>query len=723
MPSQNSHRLLTRLHKDLSELLESPYPGVDVFTDDSDLRSFCLVLTPPSGPFQNLALHFDVSLPDNWPTDPPVVSSSVNGIRHPNLFGSYICCDLIKREEEVYRGAGYTGGYTPALTLRGLFLQFLTFFSSTSVEQDYGGVVEIGSRVNAYYVDEMRLIGFLSLDTSSSSRSQGPAYLARNEKLDDERAWNASDAEEELLAVYNEMGVALRHSRKKLENGRVLHRLTKPSERYASTLKAISKWICPKCPYGSEELPHVQDDVVRSSLSPAFAQIPAPDKCCLGKLNADTLFELSERLSSEDCLSFAEAYPPFRSILEGFRILLHREVRCFFLRTSISECIMGVGVSLDSKSRVLSSDFDWLSREAFDVFKVRRSVEKRLFDYFLPLAFNKAHFEKAEPVIWARLQLMATGLWDADVAAAKHHTRPGRELKAPTTRFDFVSVIFKMMNNIVVALMKSCDDQSGSGRNIKSTAHGQQRLLHASEKAIISYCQLFHLVTSLARKYPSILREAYRRLGNFISRPEARSKTETPDMGELIVLITIVLVLPTIDGKQPLAWSAINGLVLEEAITRNVRWVLQAVPELEVVEEGASEFRLHQTFHASKTSLRLMMFQITFLASFARAYGPGSSGSLAKLDEEYGFPEKTLPSRMVEEIKAIYQVQRWPEFFQRMRYENGAKFSKASFSEMLRTALGKSAEKGYHRPSSLKVKKGLERKRAIWEKSWTPGNP
>ena len=720
MSSQNYRRLLTRLHKDLSELLESPYPGVDVFTDDSDLRRFCLVLTPPSGPFQNLALHFDVSLPDNWPSDPPVVTSSVHGIRHPNLYGSYICCDLIKPEAEVYRGAGYTGGYTPALTLRGLFLQFLTFFSSTSIEQDHGGVVEIGSRVNAHYVDEMRLIGFLSLDTSASSRAMGPAYLCRNEKVDDERAWEAGDVEEELLAVYDEAGMPVRHSRKKLENGRVLHRLSKPSERYASTLKAISKWTCPECPYGSEELPHVQDDVFRSNRSPPSATIPSPDKNQLGKLNADTLLEISEWLPSEACLSFAEAYPPFRSIMDAFRVLLHRELHCFYLRTSISECVMGVGVNLDSNSRVFSSDFDWLSQEAFDIFGVRRSVEKHLFNYFLPLAFNKSHFEKAEPLIWARLQLMATGLWNAEVASAKNPNRPNRELKAPSQRFDSVSVIFKMMNSIVVALMKSCDDQSGSGRNIHSAGPGRQRLLHASEKAIVSYCHLFHLVACLARKQPSVLREAYKRLGNFISRPEARSKTETPDMGELIVLITIVLVLPPIDGKPPLAWTAINGLVLEEAITRNVRWVLQAVPELEVLEEGASEFRLHQTFHASKTSLRLMMFQITFLSTFARTYGPGSPGGLSKLDEEYGFPEETLPSRMVEEIKAIYQVQRWPEFFQRMRYENGTKFSKASFSEMLRTALKNSAEKGYHRPASFKVKKQLAGKRVAWERSWTP---
>lgn len=57
----------------------------------------------------------------------------MDGIDHPNLFGSYICCDLLKDSEHIYRTEGYMGGYTPALTLRGLFLQFLTFFSSSKV--------------------------------------------------------------------------------------------------------------------------------------------------------------------------------------------------------------------------------------------------------------------------------------------------------------------------------------------------------------------------------------------------------------------------------------------------------------------------------------------------------------------------------------------------------------------------------------------------------------
>lgn len=66
MASQISHRLLSRLANDLTELRDTPYPGVAVFTDDADLRKLCLVLTPPCGPWKDLSLHFDVILPEAW---------------------------------------------------------------------------------------------------------------------------------------------------------------------------------------------------------------------------------------------------------------------------------------------------------------------------------------------------------------------------------------------------------------------------------------------------------------------------------------------------------------------------------------------------------------------------------------------------------------------------------------------------------------------------------
>jgi hypothetical protein len=58
-----SRSRLARLNLDFSELLASPYPGVSVYWEESDITNFCLHLCPDSGAYEGLRLHFDVWLP------------------------------------------------------------------------------------------------------------------------------------------------------------------------------------------------------------------------------------------------------------------------------------------------------------------------------------------------------------------------------------------------------------------------------------------------------------------------------------------------------------------------------------------------------------------------------------------------------------------------------------------------------------------------------------
>lgn len=57
---------LHRLYQDLTEIRRNAHPGIQVFVDDANILEFCLVLTPQSGTFEGLALHFDVNIPDDW---------------------------------------------------------------------------------------------------------------------------------------------------------------------------------------------------------------------------------------------------------------------------------------------------------------------------------------------------------------------------------------------------------------------------------------------------------------------------------------------------------------------------------------------------------------------------------------------------------------------------------------------------------------------------------
>lgn len=489
------------------------------------------------------------------------------------------------------------------------------------------------------------------------------------------------------------------------------------NRRWRTTFALIKEWKCTSCPYGSEFLPHHQTpalcDNKATIIDSCSPLLQPPNRCQLEVLNDDALNEIATQLSSESVISFSAAYARFREIANSFHILLHRELRCFFLRTSLNQSILGVGIALDRHSRMLSSDFDWLSMEAFEEFKVRTSIQKRCFSFFLPLAFNRHHFDRASVDIWKRLTIIDTAIRGADLAASSKLARrnpqklipvPGKPVPAPKPH-DPVTVLYRMMNNIVVSLMKSCEEtfKSSQGRSFVP--------IHASEKAITSYCHLFHLLMCLSRSTPAILHDATWYLRRFITHPNTRSKMETPDLGQMIVRINLVVVLPPIDNLRPMSWDVISTHYLKEALTRNVRWVLKDAPELEVMEQGTSDYRLNTTFSKSKTSLRLIMFQITFLNLFLETY----ASRISSLDENYGFAVKELPERMVKEIKEIFTVDTWPEFFSRVQYTHGMNFTKEKISSILRQTVQDSAAQGYHIPTKVEIH--LKDKRVALDKT------
>lgn len=55
-----------RLRRDLRDIELNVDPGIRVHVASNDMRRLCLHLTPESGPWQSLTVHFNVELPTNW---------------------------------------------------------------------------------------------------------------------------------------------------------------------------------------------------------------------------------------------------------------------------------------------------------------------------------------------------------------------------------------------------------------------------------------------------------------------------------------------------------------------------------------------------------------------------------------------------------------------------------------------------------------------------------
>ena len=75
-----------------------------------------------------------------------------------------------------------------------------------------------------------------------------------------------------------------------------------------------------------------------------------------------------------------------------------------------------------------------------------------------------------------------------------------------------------------------------------------------------------------------------------------------PDMGEFLAMLSI----------SNYKWKDVATVVLKEIFDRNSLWILKKFPQLQKVSsEEIDKERLSNTWMASRTSLRLVMFQGT----------------------------------------------------------------------------------------------------------------
>lgn len=448
--------------------------------------------------------------------------------------------------------------------------------------------------------------------------------------------------------------------------------------------------------------------------------------CYFATLNYDVLMIIASQLSDESLLSLAKAYPPVKALIRDTHILLQRELKCFFLRTPLNHPtnLLGIGVKFDRETQSLESSFDWLSMEAFELFGVRQSVDKKEFDFFLPLGFSAPHFDQAyeSGKLFEYLDRIEEVVRRRPKALVLPETKAERALR----------VLYKFCNSIIVSLMRTTDELYAGSRAITGVKSTEKTLLFASEKACIGYLQIYHLLLCIMRKEPELRDRALRRLKAFCGDDMNRTKAATPDLGEFLVMAAVVAGSHNPENdteQQPAAGTdttipgpddgwAIAGMkqkILEaqrkrgparipgatvswkahladpfvgEVLTRNARWLLQKHPSLAILEEPHSppQHRLRTTFAESRTSLRLVMFQVFFLETFTT------------MPTQYGFPEADVPARITAGIKEIYAVSGWKMFFERIGLTEMVRAGPRGMSARLRDAIVRSAERSYHRP-------------------------
>lgn len=460
--------------------------------------------------------------------------------------------------------------------------------------------------------------------------------------------------------------------------------------------------------------------------------------CHFATLNDDVLLIVASHLPDESLLNLAKAYPRVQTLVRDTHTLLQRELKCFFLRTPLNHPtnLLGIGVNFNRENQCLESSFDWLSMDAFELFGIRKSVDKKEFDFFLPLGFSIPHFDRAYES--GKLFGYLDKIEEVVIGSRKRPTAP----ILPETKAErALRVLYKFCNSIVVSLMRTTDDlysdlqPAGAAKGKRGM---EKTLLFASEKACIGYLQIYHLLVCIMRREPELRGRALRRLNAFCKEDQNRTKAATPDLGEFLVMAAVVAGShnPTEDEQRPttstpkfnisetessegwiitgkkgkaiktqggqssstniprttVSWKThLASPFIGEVLTRNVRWLLEKHPSLAIIEEDNSppEYRLHTTFAESRTSLRLVMFQVFFLETFASPDSPMAT--------QYGFPDADVPGEITKGIKEIYAVNGWKMFFERVGFTEAVQAGPRGMSKRLRDAIINSASRGYHR--------------------------
>eukprot|EP00854_Cymbomonas_tetramitiformis_P010904 gene10904-12901_t len=144
MNARTTASAVKRLLRDLKELEEEPVVGVTVtIPDEKNIFKQRVCLQPQEGPRQGDKFYMMLSFPPDYPNNPPHLKLHTRISRHPNVFGDWVCLNMLR--PPAY-GLDYSG-WSSAYSLTSIAMQLQTFLFAKSVPQDGGGSVKNNSTV------------------------------------------------------------------------------------------------------------------------------------------------------------------------------------------------------------------------------------------------------------------------------------------------------------------------------------------------------------------------------------------------------------------------------------------------------------------------------------------------------------------------------------------------------------------------------------------------
>lgn len=704
--------------------------------------------------YEGAAFHFVIEFPHAYPKKAPKVRVC-NHINHPNVFGSYLCLDILTMSEETettpYRG------WTSAYTVSSLLVQLQCFLfdlgkddklSPEEHNRQYQGALNYKCakcghcgtdhypKINA----AKREPGFYSLRRLTRVRSgvgldskeictlpqervvQVVGFNGRRAKIDLSPHAEANGAKSGYCSVYTAKGVLLTSLLGNLcpgvykancEVDVVTSACTKictlqTNEQVTvinATIKGgtlLAKVTTLPLKYRSLRSLNINNAYVNATKLRLVSKLEEPMKeivlsgesYWLHEFYGEVLDIILSMLDDDTVNAISLCHADLKSKVDKSKILLMRNYRCFYTLKTMREenVVIGYGIKTDimdkrSRHRMMKGrngrvqafkrpvlqrlhpSFDFMTFEAFDQHLVKTNVWKDVvFDSFLPLYINKTHGKAALPLA----EKCMLNMWKKE----------NRSNSLTCERV--LETLAKLMNTTIVNMNKCIED-----------LEVEEIQLFDSIKAIEGYMNFHHLLLAFAMKYPQLVNIANDKIRNFCKNETIRDKEFTPDVGELIVYLSI----------SKYSWKQFCPALLREIFDRNVRWILAKYPGLREVEgdKDRSCIRLSQSFLATKTGKRLAAFQSFFMNEIACPPELQRNEDKVKiLFNEYnarlGKPADGVAVRLQIHSRKVLAMSNWFDYFELIGF---AAPTSVELCSWLRQSITRSAEKKYHTISQI----------------------
>ena len=125
-----SHSAVRRLMRELKMVNNDPSWGVAAQPVDDNILYWHCNVAAPGGMRGKGVLHLELKFPPEYPAVPPKVKILGADVTHPNIYGDWICVDMLERGEfEVDNLVPYTG-WSSAYGVQAMLRQLQSFFYS-----------------------------------------------------------------------------------------------------------------------------------------------------------------------------------------------------------------------------------------------------------------------------------------------------------------------------------------------------------------------------------------------------------------------------------------------------------------------------------------------------------------------------------------------------------------------------------------------------------------